>query len=344
MSIMTVNGIISKESLGITTPHEHALIDITNQYPGDTTPGSEGIAGKVSSKYYDRLLADPYALRDNLILDDHRTAIEEVAVFARAGGRSFVDVTLPKIGRDVEFLQRLAKETGLNVIAATGFYTADAHPAEVASMSVEEVAAVMIKELNEGIDGSGVRAGIIGEIGTSQQIHPEELKVLKASAIAHRATGAPVIVHLNPWAKHGAEVIDILEADGVAPEKICLCHMDILLDLEDMRRVLDKGAFLEFDNFGKEFTSGSSYGRFPSDGERMEILYQLISEGYTRQLLLSCDICLKNLLLMHNGPGYGHVLTKIRPMIRQKYGNADEILHTLLVENPARYLDNPRLQ
>ena len=108
-----------------------------------------------------------------------------------------------------------------------------------------------------------------------------------------------------------------------------------------MKNILRRGAYLEFDNFGKEFTSGSAYGRFPSDDERMEVLYQLIDEGFTERILVSCDICLKNLLSMHEGPGYGHFLLKIADRILQRYPK--KVLDLLVVENPARYLDNPRL-
>lgn len=343
MGIMTVNGVIRKEALGITTPHEHALIDIRNQYPGDTTPGCLEYDGKVAKEHYDRLMSDPYALRDNLVLEDHDMAIAEVDKFAKAGGQTFVDVTLQSIGRDIHFLKRLSDETGLQVVAACGYYTADAHPAHVARMTAEELADEMVAELTEGIDGTCMKAGIIGEIGTSQELHPDEIKALEASAMAHVKTGAPVMVHLCPWSQHGMRVVDILVNGGVDPKHICLCHTDILLDLQDMRSLLDRGVYLEFDNFGKEFTSGSAYGRFPSDEERMEVLYQLIEEGYLDQILLSCDVCLKNLLTVFDGPGYGHVLLEISDMIRKKYPNGDAVLKTLLVDNPARYLDNPKL-
>lgn len=343
MGIMTVKGVIPKEALGITTPHEHALIDIRNQYPGDQTPGSLGFDGKVSKEHYDLLMSDPYALRDNLVLEDEELAIAEVGLFAEAGGQAFVDVTPVGIGRDVEFLNKLSDRTGLHVVAACGFYTADAHPERVAQASVEELAEEMIRELTVGIDGTDKKAGIIGEIGTGQMLHEDEIKVLKAAALAYLKTGAPVMVHLCPWVKYGMQVVDILEEGGVKPEHICLCHTDVLLDMADMRSLLQRGVYLEFDNCGKEFTSGSAYGRFPSDEERLEVLYQLIEEGYEKQLLMSCDICLKNLLTVHGGPGYGHVLIGMADRIRERYDNAEEVLHTLLVENPARYLDNPRL-
>ncbi len=343
MGIMTVNGVIAKESLGIVTPHEHALIDISNQYPGDKTPGSVGYSAKVSPDYYTALMADPYALRDNLILDDHHTATHEVSLFAKSGGKTFVDVTPAGIGRDVNFLKNLSQSTGLNVVAACGFYTYDAHPARLGAMTIEQIADEMIKELTDGIDGTDIKAGIIGEIGTSTEINSEEIKVLKSSAIAHTKTGAPVMVHLSPWAKHGTYVAELLINEGVRADKICLCHTDILLDTDYMKKLMDMGVWIEFDNFGKEFTQGSSYGRFPSDTERVEVLCKLIDDGYAKRLLFSCDICLKNLLKIHGGPGYSYVLDTVADLLRARYKNADEILNTILVHNPAMYLDNPCL-
>ena len=340
---MTVNGVVRKENLGITTPHEHALIDISIQYPGDRTPGCVGWDAKVSPQYYDALMADCYMLRDNLILEDHDLAIEEISLFAKAGGKTFVDVTLGEIGRDVNFLKRLAAETGMHVVTCCGHYTYDAHPGQLKNMTVEEIADEMVKELTEGIDGTDIKAGIIGEIGTSTEIHPEEIRVLKASAIAHKKTGAPIMVHLSPWAQHGLFVLDLLEQEGVKPEHIAICHTDILLDTEDMKKIMDRGAYLEFDNFGKEFPIPCAYGRFPTDPERMEVFYELIDAGYAEHLLVSCDICLKNLLVTHKGPGYAHFVTKIADMIRAKYPNAEEVLETVLIRNPANYLNNPRL-
>lgn len=343
MGIMTVNGVVPKEALGITTPHEHALIDISVQYYGDRTPGSVGWDAKVGPQYYDALMINCYELRDNLRLDDPDLAITEVSLFAKAGGKTFVDVTLDGIGRDVRFLKRLAEETDMHVVTCCGYYTADAHPAWVKSKSVEEIAAVMIKELTEGIDGTNVKAGIIGEIGTGMEIDPEEIRVLKASAIAHKATGAPIMVHLCPWTKNGNRVLDLLEEEGVDLAHVCICHTDILFDLKDMKRIMDRGAYLEFDNFGKEFPVPCQYGRFPTDAERMEVFYQLIREGYAEKLLVSCDVCLKNLLTVHEGPGYAHFVTTIADEIRAKCENAQQILETVLVKNPANYLDNPRL-
>lgn len=343
MGIMTVGGVVAKEDLGVTTPHEHALIDIRLQYTGDRTPGSVGWDGKVAPQYYDTLMRDCYALRDNLLLDDRELAIREITLFANAGGKTFVDVTPDGIGRDVQFLKRLAEEIGMHVVTCSGYYTADAHPEWVRNASVAEIAEKMIRELTVGIDGTDIKAGIIGEIGTGTELDAEELRVLEASAVAHKCTGAPIMVHLSPWAKHGIFVLDLLENHGVKPESICLCHTDILLDTEYMQQLMDRGAYVEFDNFGKEFPIPCAYGRFPTDRERLEVFYQLIDAGYADKLLVSCDICLKKLLTAHEGPGYGYFVTKIAEQIRAHDDNAEEILEKVLVKNPARYLDNPRL-
>ena len=110
-----------------------------------------------------------------------------------------------------------------------------------------------------------------------------------------------------------------------------------------MKKIMDRGVYLEFDNFGKEYPIPCAYGRFPTDAERMEVFYELIDAGYANNILVSCDICLKKLLVTHEGPGYAHFVTKIADMIREKYENAEEILETVLVKNPAKYLDNPKL-
>ena len=343
MGVMTITGVVPKETLGITTPHEHALIDIRNQYPGDTTRGSLGFDGKVSPEYYALLREDPYALRDNLVLGDEECALRELGLFAKAGGRTFVDVTLREIGRDVRFLQRLAAQTGMHVVAATGHYTGDAHPAYVKEQTADQLADEMVRELTVGIDGTAVKAGIIGEIGTSFTITDEEWRVLKAAAIAHKATGAPIMVHLCPWVSHGLAVLDLLETEGVSLNRVCLCHTDILLDEAYMQRVRDRGAYLEFDNFGKEFPNGTAYGRFPTDEERLTVLYHLIDEGYLSKLLVSCDVCLKTLLASHDGGGYAYVLCNIAERIRKTRPDAQAILDAVLIHNPAAYLDNPCL-
>ena len=140
-----------------------------------------------------------------------------------------------------------------------------------------------------------------------------------------------------------ADLIDMMRREGVVKGGHLQINKNVLLDLNDMRAVLKRGAYVEFDNFGKEFTSGSAYGRFPSDAERLEVLYRLVDDGFLPRLLASCDVCLKNLLTVHGGPGYAHVAGKMAARIRAERNDADALLAARLVDNPAEYLDNPRV-
>ena len=340
---MTINGVINRSELGITSPHEHALIDIRNQYTGCTDPSSHGWRDKVTSENLDELLVNPYSMRDNLILDDKVMSISEISLAVGAGLRTFVDVTPSGIGRDPLFLRRLSQRTDLNVVMGCGFYTVDTHPPHVRAFSEEVLAAEMICDLTKGIDGTEICAGVIGELGTSEIIHEDEKKVLRAAALAHHATGAPLMIHLCPWGKNGLDVLDIMESVGVEPSRVCMCHTDVPLDLPYMREILRRGTFLEFDNFGKQFHINVPYGKFPSDEERLSSFYQLVDIGYADQILLSCDICLKVLYRRFGGKGYSHILGDIADRIRSQRQDADKLLHKILINNPMQYLDNLKL-
>ena len=201
----------------------------------------------------------------------------------------------------------------------------------------------MVRELCEGIDGTDIRAGIIGEIGTSAEIGDTEQKSLRASAAAHKETGAPIMIHLFPWKNNGLEVLNLLFGLGVAPDKICMCHTDMLLDQEYMRELLKSDVYVEFDNFGKVFGGMTPHGRFPTEEKRLSVLYNLIDEGYLSRLLASCDVCLKNLLTEFGGKGYAHILNGISDLIRCDRKDAQMIFDALLIKNPAEYLDNKKL-
>ena len=343
MAIMTVNGPIQKEKLGVTSPHEHALLDIRNQYVGARDDKSIGWNERVCKLNLEALMNDPYCRSDNLLLDDEEMCLREVMLAKKAGLNTFVDVTPSWIGRNPGYLRRLSNETRLNVIAGCGLYTQDTHPAWVKDVDEGYLADIMVRELCEGIDGTDIRAGIIGEIGTSAEIGDTEQKSLRASAAAHKETGAPIMIHLFPWKNNGLEVLNLLFGLGVAPDKICMCHTDMLLDQEYMRELLKSGVYVEFDNFGKVFGGMTPHGRFPTEEKRLSVLYNLIDEGYLSRLLASCDVCLKNLLTEFGGKGYAHILKGISDLIRCDRKDAQMIFDALLIKNPAEYLDNKKL-
>ena len=343
MKVKSVCGELSREQLGTVTTHEHVLLDLTAFYQELPVPGIEDPATqKVEMWNLGILSRDCYALKDNLLLDDEEVQADELARFRDAGGDTVVDASLPGIGRDAEALRRISEKTGLNIIMGTGFYVGETHPKELASMTDREVADLMVKELTEGVDGTGICAGYIGEIGISEIFDDKERRVLRAAAIASQKTGAAINVHINPWTTNGIEAADILLDAGVAPEKICISHIDVENREEYIYALLKKGVYVEFDNFGKEYyirreVRNSGYGLFVHDTDRVTLLKKMIDDGYLRQILLSCDLCLKTLMHRYGGWGYDHVLTNIVPMMEDE-GITDEQIAIMLKENPADWL------
>ena len=343
MKVKTVCGELGRDQLGTVTTHEHVLLDLTGFYQELPVPGIEDPATqKVEMWNLGILSRDCYALRDNLLLVDEEVQAEELARFRDAGGDTVVDASLPGIGRDPEALRRISEKTGLNIIMGTGFYVGDTHPKELAGMSDREVADLMVKELTEGVDGTGICAGYIGEIGISEIFDDKERKILRAAALAQLDTGVAINVHINPWTTNGIEAADILLDAGVAPDRICISHIDVENREEYIYALLKKGVYVEFDNFGKEYyirreVRNSGYGLFVHDTDRVTLLKKMIDDGYLRQILLSCDLCLKNLMHRYGGWGYDHVLTNIVPMMQDE-GITDEQIEIMLKENPADWL------
>lgn len=344
---MTVLGLVPAEELGITLIHEHLFIDLRNQFTVFTDPEKRRISQEMLAlSNLGVVRRNPYAILDNLVLDDFGLAVEETGRFAQLGGQTVVDCTSIGIHRSPERLQALAKATGLNVIAGCGYYTYDTHPPAMSGWSAAELAQQMIRDLTVGIDGSGILAGVIGEIGTSDPIHPQERKCLLAAAIAHQATGAAIYVHTYPWGHAGLEAVRRLLAEGVDAAKIVICHVDVEFDLDYLRALLDLGVYLGFDNFGKEFyidpdDRGFAGGIFARDLERVHVIRQLLSRGHETQILIANDICLKSMLHAYGGWGYDHILRHIVPMLRHE-GVPQTAIDTFLIHNPRRLLSQRR--
>ena len=340
--IMTVLGPVEADSLGVTLPHEHLLLDLTCLWhqPRDADRAVI-VDAPIALETRGLLLCDPYHSRANLRLDELDLAVQEAARFAALGGGAMVDLSTRTIGPYPQELATIARRTGLHIIMGTGFYVQPAHPMWVADATIEELAAHMIGELTEGFAGTEVRAGIIGEIGTRSPIHPDEEKALRAAAHAHRATGAAINVHLSIFAREGQRVLDILlNEEGVDPARVALSHLDELPDAEYHRGLAERGVYVEFDCFGSECYFDEDGTHEPSDAERVDALLRLLDAGYEQRLLLSHDVCTKMQLRRYGGLGYDHILRSIVPRLRRR-GVDEATLRCLLVENPARLLAPP---
>ncbi len=344
MPVMTVTGEVDGDQLGIISPHEHLYIDIRNQFREFSDISRRAISEQRVGIYnLDKLSRNPYAVRDNLILDNEKTAVNELLEFKAAGGDTIVDATPASIGRDPIALRRISRLLDINIIAGCGYYTHDIHPADMDCRSIDAIYDEIMTDLTVGIDGTSIKSGVIGEIGISKEIHPNEMNVLKASAKAQLKTGVGILVHTYPWGDNGLEVARILMDNGVQANKICICHVDVQINLMYIRRIMDLGVFVEFDNFGKEYyidkrDRGFAGGVFARDIERVGAIKELIDLGYLNNIMLSCDICLKTLLHKYGGWGYDHILMNIVPMMSE-FGIKDSQINILLRQNPKRFLD-----
>ncbi len=344
MSVMTVLGKMDASSLGVVTPHEHIFIDMSVFYVEPEEISQKQFAhGSVTIEKLGVLKRNPFAVLDNVQMMDRATQIDEIMYFKRAGGRTVVDASTVGLGRDAELLRDVAIETGLNVVLGAGFYVEGAQNQHTLNLSIEQMEEQIVNEIEVGIGHTGIRAGIIGEIGVSHILYPFEEKSLTAACRAQKRTGAPLMVHINPWSTQGLNAMQIVSAHGIDPQKVVICHGDVENREDYLFKLLDMGVYIEFDNFGKEMATDRwdvrpGSGRFATDWDRVKLIKKILHRGYEKQMLFSCDVCLKSLLHAYGGWGYDHVLNHIVPML-DEVGITRSQLDEILIHNPARWLD-----
>jgi phosphotriesterase-related protein len=335
MSIQTVTGEICEQDLGITSSHEHIFIDMRNCVE---------ITGNEPKIFHEpfqtarraEVYLDPYAILDNALQDGIENAVYELEYFKAHGGKTIIDCTLDEIGRDPLALKEVSVRTGINVIAGCGHYYQKAHAPYVKNASVSDLVNEMRRDILQGIGGTDVKAGIIGEIGTSAVMSDDEKKVLTAAGIVGAETGKAIHVHTDLYTENGFEIIKILTREGARAEKICIDHVDVWLRPDYIRGLLDQGVYVEFDNFGKEFYV-SEKRRFAYDLERIKLLKTLLDEGYQKQILICNDICLKSMWKRYGGLGYAHILRGVKAMALEN-GIEENTYYSLLTENVKNFI------
>jgi phosphotriesterase-related protein len=344
--VRTVAGDIPPDSLGVTLCHEHLLCDqraVTFQPPVD--PDDAPLADRqVALDFFGWLQLNWASNRDNLVLDDEVLAIEEALRFRRAGGQTLVDCTLPGLGRDPRALLRIAQASGLHIVMGTGYYVAATHPSRVAEMSEDELCRHMLREVCQGDvnSGSGVRAGIIGEIGCSWPLDPAEVRVLRAAGVAQRELGCGLSIHPGRHSAAPRQIVDVLRPSGVDLTRVVIGHIErTVRDLDGLKELLDAGCFVEYDLFGTESTANvpyrSNHVDIPSDAQRIDQISELVTAGYQTQILMSHDVCTKHRTRHYGGVGYDHILRDIVPWMRAR-GFEEATVRALMVDNPRRAL------
>ena len=344
---MTVLGQIPPEELGITQMHEHLLLQSEKIWYKPTEPHIQKLVHEpVKQSNLWLLLRNHTASKDNLRLDEIDIITAELSKYRRLGGSSVVEVTPSNLHRNPIGMQIISKKSKVHVICGCAYYVEHTLPARFRNRSTKSIAVEFVREITEGISNTGIRPGIIGEIGTSSPITQTEKKVLRAAAEAHLQTGVPIDVHLSHPRTEGKHVLDILGAEGVDVRRVALSHLDQVLTPEALdyhTSLVERGAYIVYDDFGEEnyLHQWSQPGRLstvvlPRDIERVEAISKLIDRGCLDRIMLSSDLCEKIQLEHYGGFGYHHILRDIVPMLKAK-GVSQKEIETMLVENPRRF-------
>ncbi|MEX2221912.1 MAG: hypothetical protein WEG40_08945 [Candidatus Rokuibacteriota bacterium] len=335
----TVLGPIAGEAMGITLPHEHLLIDFEVMFKEPANGSERGLARQpVSLANLGWVRQNFSSNLDNLQLLDERVARDEALLFKHAGGQTFVDPTNRGLARDPLALARVARATGLNVIMGSGYYVAAAHPPDMDRKTAEDITREIVTDLTEGVGDTGVRAGFIGEIGTTWPWSDGEKKVVRAAVAAQRETGAALMIHPGRHERLPLAIVDFIRKEGADLGRTIMCHVErTIADPAVLLELAATGVRLEYDLFGLE-TSYYPYNPafdMPNDGERMRQILFLIERGHLAQILMSHDIAYKHCLTAWGGFGYHHLLVNVIPRLRAK-GADDKAIQTLLIDNPRR--------
>jgi phosphotriesterase-related protein len=341
---MTVLGPIPVEDLGITLTHEHILNDVGCNGPEPQEASKKGLFHHpLTIDILGEVRALPQSNRDNQQLTDIEMMATEVAEYGYQGGRSILDTTPDGVGRDVGGLQEISRRTGLNIIASAGFYHELAHPARVRSMSADDIAAEVIRDLVDGIPGTGVRAGSIGEIGIDMEFTAEEEKNLRGACRASARTQVPLTIHTsggNPNVHDfRRRICDIVEEEGADLRHTIIEHVILRPNnLDSQIEIASRGAFLGYDGISCDFNWGFR-GSGPCDHEIAADVKRLIDAGFLNNILFSQDVHMKIMLKAYGGGGYGYILREFLPRLRE-LGITDEQIGTILIENPRRYFSS----
>ncbi|MDM2761222.1 phosphotriesterase-related protein [Citrobacter sp. Cpo148] len=279
---------------------------------------------------HEHLHIDLSGFKNNLDcrLDQYDLICQEMKDLRALGVSNIIEMTNRYMGRNPQFMLDLMRETGINVVACTGYYQDAFFPEHVAARSVEQLAQEMVDEIVIGIDGTELKAGIIAEIGSSEGvITPLEEKVFIAAARAHIETGRPISTHTS-FSTMGVEQLVLLQAHGVDLSRVTVGHCDLKDNLDNILRMIDLGAYVQFDTIGKN--------NYYPDEKRIGMLHKLRNRGLLNRVMLSMDITRRSHLKANGGNGYDYLLTTFIPQLRQSgFSQAD--VDTMLRDNPSQF-------
>ncbi|MFD7205347.1 phosphotriesterase [Streptomyces sp. NPDC059893] len=302
--IHTVTGPLPAAAVhGPALAHEHLVLDLDRRGDGGAVLDPEAHGPAVTSE-----LA---ALREEF------------------GLALVIELTCRGMGRDPRALARISRDAQVAVVAATGWYYEPFHPPELAGAEVGQLAETLVREIDGGLGSTGVRPGVLGEVGSHGDVPSEpESRALRAAARAAVATGLSVATHAQ-LGRGGLAQLELLTAEGLAPHRISVGHQDLLDDPAVHKELAASGAYVAFDTVGKE--------NYQSDDVRLRLLLALVEAGYADRVLLSCDISRHGYLEREGGQGYRHLFRSFLPRARAA-GVDDGLVDLMTRRNPLRFL------
>ncbi len=310
--VRTITGDVQPEALGRTLIHEHLCVDW-----GD-------LLGRPKVLDFDR---DEMADR----------MVGKMAELHAAGIGAMTECTPIGTGRYLDLFHDVARRSPVKIVCSTGFFHESWAPMHLYAqlMNIDQMAALFMREINEGMGETLLKAGLIKCATGEGQITPKEEEVLRAAARAHKQTGCPIITHTTNGL--GAEQLDIFESEGVAPDEVILSHIGCESDaIEASERVLDRGANVSFDRIGM-------VKAFFEDEYWLDVVGNAINKGYINQIMLSHDAA----VFAHGYEAasgadvwddYTYVISQFVPKLQESHGVTDGQVDTMFITNPQRVL------
>jgi predicted metal-dependent phosphotriesterase family hydrolase len=325
--VQTVCGPIDRTRLGATLMHEHL---------GALQPGGWASGGAAEAAERALVRLSEFGIQ---------TIVDLTTAEGRAGS-----------GRDVLSLRDLSERSNFHIVAASAFYKDPYYPDWVLDADTDTLADFHVREAREGIDGTNIRAGMYGEVGSSlHRITPNEEKAFRAIARAHRTTGLAISTHCT-LGTMALEQIAIFKDEGVELDRVVIGHLDLAPDLSYLAAVLASGVTIGFDTIGKEWfdytvpnSEGAGEGAYVKwtyyrgDEQRLDALSWLVQKGYASQIILSLDLSGYETYLNRSTIGtwgYAYIHQIFLPALRAR-GVSDDAIQQMMRGNPTRILSVP---
>ena len=337
--IQTVLGLIEPQSLGVTLPHEHIMVDGSAWFiEPEEKMGRELSRQKVALSNLWWLRYHWLQNRDDLLFTSEGEAVSELGYFRQAGGSAVAEMSTVGLGRDPLALARISRQTGLHILMGCGYYLARSMPPDFGSKNEDDIAREIVRDIETGVADTGIRAGFIGEVGCSWPIDSREVTSLRAAVQAQQRTGAYLHVHPGPDDMSTLEILSLLIEIGADLTRTTMAHMERSGRAREIRMALLKnGLTIEYDFFGREgyYPLYLAQIDIPNDHQKIAEIMDLIDAGYIGQILVSQDIWNKQQRRTYGGWGYDHILRNAVPVMKAKGMTADQI-RTIMVDNPRR--------